>query len=234
MNGKKRYLIPIMLLCLMAGQIGLTYADDIIPHLDVSVTNTTIAAGTHGIIGITINNSGSYDATEVEAFLTSATPGIAILSGAQKVVNTIDKGTSTTYNATVMVDQSVAVGDYPITMTLSYLRAGRGIVTVTIPITIVVNRMFLPMVEVTVSPNELNVSAINDVTMKVRNIADTKINNVAIALSTASPFLSIESTSNYNITTLNSNDSMSFRCQSLCTREYAHWRLCSHRLYLIL
>lgn len=210
MNGKKRYLIPILLLCLMAGQIGFTYADDIIPHLDVSVTNTTIAAGTHGVIGITINNSGSYDATEVEAFLISATPGVSILSGAQKVVNLIERNKSMTYNATVLVDQSVAVGAYPITMTLSYLRAGHGIVAVTIPITIVVNRMFLPMVEVTVSPKKLTVSGINDITMKVSNVADTNINNVALVLSTASPFLSIESPVNYNITGLNSSDSMSF------------------------
>jgi len=212
MNGKKRYLIPIVLLCLMAGQIGFTYADDtdIIPHLDVAVTNTTIAAGTHGIIGITINNSGTYDATEVEALLTSATPGVSILSGAQKVVNKIENSKSTTYKATVTVDQSVAVGAYLITMTLSYFRTAYGRVTVTIPITIVVNRLFLPMVEVTASPKKLTVSGLNDVTMKVSNIADININNVAIVLSTASPFLSIESPVNYNITTLKASDSTSF------------------------
>ncbi len=165
MNGKRSTLIAALLICLMAGQIAYAYADDIIPHLEVNVSNTTFSAGTHGNIGITVHNGGNYDASEVEAFITSATPGISVLDGSQKVINKILEGKSTFYNATVMVDQSVTLGAYTLTMQLTYLRAGRGIVTVPIPITIVVDKLFLPMLEVTASPKKLSVGELNDVTV---------------------------------------------------------------------
>ena len=44
MNGKK-YLIPILFACLLAGQIATIYAEDYIPHLQVTTTNTSLAAG---------------------------------------------------------------------------------------------------------------------------------------------------------------------------------------------
>ena len=210
MNVKKSSLIAALLICLMAGQIAYAYADDNIPHLDVSVANTTFAAGTRGNIIITIHNSGDYVVTEVEAFITSAVPGVSILSGAQKVVNSIDNGKSAAYNATVMVDQSVAVGAYLLTMTLSYLRAGRGMVTVAIPLSILVNSIFQPMVVLTVSPKKLTASGLNDVVMKVSNIAGSNVDSIEVVLSSNSPFLSIESSPNFNTATLTAGGSASF------------------------
>ena len=210
MNVKRSTLIATLLICIMAGQIAYAYADDNIPHLDVNVTNTTLSAGTHGNIGITVHNGGDYGASEVEAFITSTTPGISVIAGSQKVMNTILRGKSTVYNATIMVDQSVTLGAYTLTMQLTYLRAGRGIVVVPIPITIVVNKLFLPMLEVTVSPKKLNVGQRNDVTVTVRNIAESDVKGVALSLSTASPFLSIESPFNYNVTSIKEGGSTSF------------------------
>jgi hypothetical protein len=210
MNGKRSTLIAALLICLMVGQIAYAYADDIIPHLEVYVSNTTFSAGTHGNIGITVHNGGNYDASEVEAFITSATPGISILDGSQKVINKILLGKSTFYNATVMVDQSVTLGAYTLTMQLTYLRAGRGIVTVPIPITIVVDKLFLPMLEVTASPKKLSVGKSNDVTVTVSNIAASDVEGVALSLSTASPFLSIESPLNYNVTSIKAGLTTSF------------------------
>ena len=79
MNGKK-YLIPILFACLLAGQIATTYAEDFIPHLQVTTTNTTLAAGSKGSISITFYNGGNFDVTEIEALITSTTPGISLIS----------------------------------------------------------------------------------------------------------------------------------------------------------
>ena len=190
MNGKKSYLIPILLVCLMAGQIMSTYADDYIPHLEVTTANT-LAAGSKGNIAINLHNGGDYDVTEIEALLTSTTPGISILSGSQKVINKIERGRSSGYEATFMVDQSVAVGAYPLTMTLSYLRAGRGIVTVTVPLTLVVDQPSLPAVRITTSGSKITPGVENTITLTVENMGNTSIKDVDITLASASPLLTL-------------------------------------------
>jgi hypothetical protein len=209
MNGKK-YLIPILFACLLAGQIATTHAEDYIPHLQVTTTNTTLAAGSKGSIGITFYNGGNYDVTEIEALISSTTPGVSILDGSQYVNNKIGIGASASYSATVMVDQSVAVGAYPITMTLSYLRAGRGIVTVTIPLTIIVNQPSLPVVRITTSGSKITPGVENTITLTVENMGNSSIKDVDITLVTASPLLTLTDGINNHLTELKAGESTSY------------------------
>lgn len=209
MNGKK-YLIPILFACLIAGQIGITYAEDYIPHLQVTTTNTVLAAGSKGSIGITLYNGGNFDVTEIEALLSSATPGVSILDGSQYVNNKIGIGSSTSYSATVMVDQSVAVGAYPISMVLSYLRAGRGIVTVTVPLTIVVNKPSLPAVKITASASKITPGAESIITLTVENVSNSSLSSIDLTLSSISPLLAVTSQVNYHITELKQGGTISF------------------------
>jgi hypothetical protein len=210
MNGKRSALIATLLLILVVEQTACVLAEDNIPHLEVSVTNTTFAAGTHGNIVITIHNGGDYDATQVESFITSAVSGISIIGGSQKVINRLERSKSTTFNATIMVDQSVAVGAYTLTMQLTYLRAAYGVVTVPIPVTIVVNKQFLPMLELTATPKKLIAGNWNDVAVSVANMGSTDVTNVLLALSTASPYLSLESPSNLNAVSIAAGGKTSF------------------------
>jgi hypothetical protein len=210
MNGKKRYLIPILFACILAGQIATTYAEDYIPHLQVTTTNITLAAGSKGSIGITFYNGGNFDVTEIEALISSTTPGVSILDGSQYVINKIGIGASASYSATVMVDQSVGVGAYPLTMTLSYLRAGRGIVTVTIPLTIVVNQPSLPAVRITMSGSKITPGVENTITLTVENMGNTSIKDVDITLATASPLLTLTDQINNYIPELKAGASISF------------------------
>ncbi len=211
MIGKRSVLITALLIILMIGQVTYTYADSDIPHLEVRVKDTTFAAGTHGSIAVTIRNGGDYDVTQVEAFVTSATPGISIIGGSQKVFNRIDSGESASYNVILMVDQSVAVGAYLITMQLTYLRTAYGIVTVQIPITIVVNQQFLPMIELTASPKNLVGGIWNNVTIVVTNVASTEITDLSLSLSTASTYLSIEGAANLRAASIESGEQRDFK-----------------------
>jgi hypothetical protein len=207
---RNRTFIAIFLIFLVAGQITSVYADFNIPHLEVNAANTRFAAGTHGNIGITIHNGGDIDVSEVEAFLTSATPGISILSNTQKVVNTLKIDESAFYNVTVIVDQSVAVGAYALTMQLSYVRGAIGTVFATIPITIVVNEQFLPMIDFTVSPKKLVAGGSNDVMVSVANIASADLENLALSLVTSSPYLSIESPPTISVASIRAGEKTTF------------------------
>ena len=80
MNGKRITLIMALFILLMVGQTAYAYADTYIPHLEVSKKNYYFTAGKQNQLTLVLNNSGGYDIFEVQAILTSNTPGITILS----------------------------------------------------------------------------------------------------------------------------------------------------------
>jgi hypothetical protein len=210
MNVKNRYLILILLVCLTAGQITLIYADNYTPHLQVTTTNTTLAAGSKSNININLYNGGDYDVTEIEALLSSQTLGVSIINGSQKVINKIEQGKSADYEVLIMVDQNVIIGAYPLTMTLNYLRAGRGIVTVTIPLSIVVEKPSLPMIKITAFGNKITPGLENKLSLTVQNIANVSTQDIDITLSSTSTLLSISDRINYQISELKPGASVTY------------------------
>ena len=210
MKMNRRTLLPIVLICLIVVQIGIVYADENISHPDVQVSYSTFAAGTHGNLGLTIQNGGDFAITDIEAFVTSAVPGVAVLNGSHKVIGSIDRNEAFTYNVTVMIDQNVVVGVYPLTMQLTYITADGITVQTAFPLTIEVNKQFLPLLIITTSPKELIAGSSNEITVSVSNTASANITNLALSLSTASPFLSIESPSNLNSMTIKNGEKTSF------------------------
>ena len=210
MNSKKSTLIVLLLTCLIAGQIYSTYAEDYRPHLQVTTANTTFAAGSRGSISITLRNDGNFDATEVEATLTSTIPGVTPLTGAQKVVNKVGTDTSVTYTVDVIVDQTVATGAYVLSLSLNYLRGGFGIVTVTVPVSILVDQPSLPSVKITAASNKINPGAINVIHLTAKNIAATNITDADLTLGSTTSLISVSDTINYHLAALNAGDSVSF------------------------
>ena len=210
MNGKKSTLIVFLITCMMAGQIISTYAADYRPHLQVTTANATFPAGSRGSMTITLRNDGNFDATEVEAILTSNTPGITPLNGAQKVVNSVDIGTSVSYTVDVFVDQAVATGAYVLTLSLNYLRGGVGVVTVTVPVPLIVDTPSLPSLRITPSTNKITPGMINTMHLTVENISPANVTSVNIALSSASTLISLSDIINYNVTKLTAGSSTSF------------------------
>ena len=60
MNGMKRYLIPILLTCLVAGQIAAAEAaPSYIPHMQVSAENIYLKAGMKSNVTIVLTNIGT-------------------------------------------------------------------------------------------------------------------------------------------------------------------------------
>ncbi len=210
MNGKKSTLMVLLITCMMAGQIISIYAADYRPHLQVTTANVTFPAGSRGSMTITLRNDGNFDATEVEAILTSTTPGVTPLAGAQKVVNLVGTGTSVSYTVDVFIDQAVATGAYVLTLSLNYLRGGVGVVTVTVPVSIIVDAPSLPSLRITPSSNKITPGVVNTVHLTVENISPANVTSINVALSSASPLISLSETINYNISKLTKGGSMSF------------------------
>lgn len=210
MNVKKNTLIALLLTCLVAGSTISAFAEDYRPHLQVTTSNTNFSSGSKAAIGITLSNDGNFDATEVEAILSSTTPGITPLAGSQKVINLIGTDDSVSYEATIMVDQNVGVGAYVISMQLGYLRGGYGLVTDVIPITIVVNQPSLPAIKITASAANITPGMDSTVTLTVEDVANSTISAIDLTLSSSSPLLAVTSQASYHIAELKQGGSISF------------------------
>jgi len=200
MVKNKIVLIPILVACIFAGQLGTAFADDYLPHLEVSVKNIYLSAGRQGVISINLANSGTYDAYEVEALLVSSTLGLSILSGSHKVVNKIPYRQSSTYEATLYVDQGLPLGSYTLTLQLSYLRQAKT-VTVNAPVTVVINEAFQPMFKFVLSPDTSNLKAgtTNGLSFSAVNISNETLKDIQISLSSSSSsLLSIVGDTNFD------------------------------------
>lgn len=200
--SKKLILIPLIMVCLLAGQLGLAHADDYFPHIEASASSAPFTAGKQGVVTITLSNNGNFNAYQIEAFLIPATSGFSVITGAQEVINVITSGTSTTYSATVMVDQSVSVGNYQLNLQLNYVRMGNQ-VSVTVPITISVTETFMPQIDLSISSNEMSSGQINNVTLNVVNVSNETLKGVEVELAMSSDYVSIIGNPTLQIQSLN-------------------------------
>ncbi len=212
MFGKKKYLIPILFVCLIAGQVGVTYAEDYVSHLEVSTKNIYLSAGRRSNVTIQLLNTGSYDLNEIDLQLVSATPGLSVIQNVHSVFNKIVSEKSVSYNATLYVDQSLAMGSYTLTLQGSYLRLGRS-VSLSVPITVVVTNAFQPMVKLTVSSSIINAGETTTIEVKVENVANSDLTNIDLTVSSSSPLISIENQLNFSASGLKAGESTSFAVQ---------------------
>ncbi|MBN2335553.1 hypothetical protein JXL21_08330 [Candidatus Bathyarchaeota archaeon] len=146
---KTKNLIPLILAIMVASQLSPAMAADA-AILQVSTENIYLKAGQENTIKINLMNTGDYSLYDAEAFLTSAQPGVSILSGAHMVFNTIEKGKTKNYLPVIYIDQSVALGAYSLSLTVVYRRFGADQDSqVTIPIGLIVNEGYVPKVKYT-------------------------------------------------------------------------------------
>ena len=110
MNTRKRTQPIIILLALVimasSASLSLVKADS----LQVTTTNQYLTAGKENEININIKNIGDRSVVGVQAVLSSATPGISILEGSQRVYTVIDEGKTKSYSSTLYVDKSLPLG----------------------------------------------------------------------------------------------------------------------------
>lgn len=210
--NKVKLLMPLILACVLAGQLELTYAgdEDIVPHLGATATTQPLTAGKGSSVYFDIYNSGTYDVYEAEALLTSTSPLIVVLKP-QIVFNTIRYKSHVYFNATLMVDQMASIGSYQLTFSISYMRLGKP-VTVAIPVTLFVNHAFQPMLDVSTHETVLKGGEVTNVTLVVRNISSETLSDVDLTTSTSSTFIAPINSTRYHFNRIASGGSVSFAC----------------------
>lgn len=143
----RQKLLPFILCSVLAAQILPVGAADT-SIIQVSTENIYLTQGQENSIEIKLKNTGDYKCFDVEAFLTSATPGLSILSNSQKVFNSIDSDKTKKYEPEIYVDQDLPLGTYTLSLTIVYQRSGSTVPSqITVPVTLIVDEAYVPMVK---------------------------------------------------------------------------------------
>ncbi len=143
----ERSLLPIILFSVLAAQILPVGAADT-SIIQVSTENIYLTQGQENSIEIKLKNTGDYKCFDVEAFLTSSTSGLSILTDAQKVYNSIGSGNTRTYSPTLYVDENLPLGTYTTSLSILYQRSGSvQLTTITVPITVIVDEAYVPKIK---------------------------------------------------------------------------------------
>ncbi len=193
MKTKKRSIIVLsIILTMMLGIVPAYSADS--PILQVSADNIYLKAGQENTIKVILTNTGDYNIYDVEAFLSSSTTGLTVISEANKVITDIQADKSKNYQPTIYVDQNLPLGAYSLSLTVTYGRSGSVTSdSITVPIGIIVSESFTP--SLVYSPKledvEVQAGAINDVSFKFTNIESSAIHDVKVVLTSATSSITI-------------------------------------------
>ena len=193
MNTKKRSIIVLsIILTMMLGIVPAYSADS--PILQVSADNIYLKAGQENTIKIVLKNTGDYKIYDVEAFLSSSVTGLTVISEANKVITEINADKSKNYEPTIYVDQSLPLGAYSLSLTVTYGRSGSTLSdSVTVPIGIIVSEAFTPSLVYTPKLEDIEVEAgtINNVNFEFTSIESEAIYDVNIVLDSATTGIAI-------------------------------------------
>jgi len=88
--------------------------------IDVEVDDYRVTAGTENEIGITLTNTGEEAVYDVKATLTSTSPGIVVLKRQSHLVDEVDVGEDFHFRPLLGISRNIALGAYPLTLTLDY------------------------------------------------------------------------------------------------------------------
>lgn len=183
----KRIIQSLLLLTMFSTTIVHVQAADS-PILQVSAKNIYLKAGQENTIKIVLKNTGDYHIFDVEAFLSSSTTGITVISDANKVISEIQADKSRSYEPTLYVDQSLDLGAYSLSLVVTYGRSGAvSLGSITVPIGIIVSEAFTP--SLVYSPSfediELEAGSANKAGFEFTNIDNETINDVNVVLSSS-------------------------------------------------
>ena len=159
MNKMNKFSVILLIATLMATQITTVNAADS-SILLVSTENIYLVAGQENSITINLKNTGDFNLINIESFLTSAVPGISVLSEAHNVVNSIDDGKTKSYEPTLFVSEYMGLGVYSLSLTVIY-KSPTEIMdsSITIPINVIVDESYVPKLKFTPSQESIKVKS---------------------------------------------------------------------------
>ncbi len=88
--------------------------------LNVDVEDYRVTAGTENQIDIILTNMGDEAVYDVKATLTSTSPGISVLKEPSYLFDEVDVGNEVNFRPLLGISRNIALGAYPLTLTLDY------------------------------------------------------------------------------------------------------------------
>jgi hypothetical protein len=211
MRTKQRYAIILALIILMMTQTAPVYSEDS-PILQVSTQNIYLKAGSENNIKLVLKNTGDYKIYDIEAFLSSQAPGLTVITKADQVINEIEAGRSKSYEPTLYVDQSVALGAYSLSLTVTYGRSGVASKdTITVPVGVVVSEAYTPKIVYNPSLADTAVKSgmLNSIQFNFVNVWDKPVEQLEIVLNSPSTSITLQDGILTRIDTVNAGEAFS-------------------------
>ncbi len=207
MNMKNRTQSMIILLALVLATsystLNIVKADS----LQITTANKYLTAGKENQITISIKNIGDRSVVGVQAVLASATPGISILEGSQKVYTVFEDGKTKSYPVTLYVDKSLPLGSYTLTLTVTYQKITFEYVTSIVSVGVVVSEAYTPKLGFQVDQD--NIAAIagdnNLVSYVFENIAGQPLDNLEFVITSTTPYVSVVADDIFSLDSMDSN-----------------------------
>ena len=225
MQKRKTLFFILVIAFAIAFQMGGAYAESYAPLLRVSAKDVYLTAGEENRIEVSLRNVGSFAVYEVKASLSApaTTPGISVIADEHVVFNKINDGGTGIFRPVVYVDRTTPLGAYSLTCQLSYIRIGEPqLVTTTVQIGIVVDKVSVPRLGLDVGMKALRISAGAEAAGKVEieNIGSEPVHELEVRLASTSPQLVVLAGAKFNHGDLEPDEVVSFNA-TLAVSRYA-------------
>ncbi len=206
----RRHIIPLLVVIVTLGQLFPVWAADS-AIIQVSTDDIYLTAGQEDTFKIILKNTGDYKVFDVEAFLTSTTSGLSILSASQMVFSEIDKGKSKYYEPVLYVDPSMSLGSYTLTLTLVYRRFGAAQdTTITVPVALMVSEGYVPKVKYTSEQSDIRLKSGTESQVRYSFVNNwgQPLYGLEFSFTSTSGYMSILEGVSYSVDALNSSESV--------------------------
>jgi hypothetical protein len=222
---KTKYLILVIAVAI-AFQINSAQAESFAPLLKVSAEDIYLTAGEENRIEVSLRNVGSFAVYEVKASLSAPATmtGISVISDEHVVFNKINDGGKGTFHPVVYVDRITPLGAYSLTCQLSYIRIGEPqLVTTTVQIGIVVDKVSIPRLGLDVEIKALRISAGAEARGEVviENIGSEPVHELDVRLASTSPQIVVLEGGKFTHGGLEPDDTVSFNATFAASRYTA-------------
>jgi len=149
------------------------------PHIAARLSPSRVVSGKRVAITVSLSNTGSGYARDVNVQLTPTTPGLAVLEGAAVNLGELAPGESATYRAVIRADRGLT-GTATLTLRVTYFDDQGDSHMDTLTLGLEVLRGSMPLLVVEALNSTLPRNTISSLTLRVSNIGDDEAHDVVL------------------------------------------------------
>jgi hypothetical protein len=194
---KNGLLLVLLLFGSLIGVFSTVQGIQYTPLLQLESEEVYLTAGQENAIELELENKGDFMIFEVQAVLSSVTPGITVVSGSHRIWNEIEEEDSVSWEPTVYVNPEVPLGSYSLTLTLSYVKMfSTGAIlpeVASLQVGVVVTRVAAPKLQILPPEEDIYLTAgdYKEVVFEVKNIWGEEIRDLEFSIEPSTPYISV-------------------------------------------